>query len=321
MFLRFVKTNVSALENQSFRDRVGPQVVIVNLIILNWLCWWLATCEVDSMCNLTEERLRLWSLMWGDGQRKGYFSTLPEKYQAETIEKFDEQNFESVILASIYDIYEWCSINKNWSSDEYLSLRQVIRCAVVQPCWQVSPIHAHEAAKLINHRPTTILSTDGLGVAKAISDLACERINESEIIKALATEAGIPTSSVSFIATEHNLVPRIRRPVMEARLLGAHLTHTSVTKVLAAWIAIEKLPSYDLKWDDGKAKYGEKKEDRWIYYFASEKQEILEHIDPPFAPYAKWVHKFVANVGDGLSVAPLKAQCDNFPDTEGSVQK
>ena len=56
----FIRRNLRALEYPGFRDGAGPGVVVLNLIILNWLCWWVATRDEERGKDLIDERLRLW---------------------------------------------------------------------------------------------------------------------------------------------------------------------------------------------------------------------------------------------------------------------
>jgi hypothetical protein len=265
------------------------------MIILNWLCWWIATSDEDHPGDLIDERLRLWELMWGDGLSDGYFSSLPDEYQVLAIERFDEQHFESVTLASIYDT--WTGI-ENDSDPEFGRLRSMLRCAVVQPCWQVTPLHAQEAARLVNGRPTTSDLEDSDGVAEIFWDSICKPIGDSEVREAISMAADAPESSVSFTHPEVVVEPGIRRSVKEAAVSGVHLTPTSTVKVLAAWIAIEEIPFYRLRWDGGVALYGDDRANCWFYDNETDKKELLPEIDPDFAPSAEWVHWFVSEVAD-----------------------
>ena len=291
----FVRRNLNALEHPSFRDGAGPGVVVLNMIILNWLCWWIATSDEDHPGDLIDERLRLWALMWGDGHSDGYFSSLPDEYQALAIERFDEQHFESVTLASIYDA--WAGIEYE-TDPEFGRLRSMLRCAVVHPCWQVTPLHAQEAVRLINGRPTTNTLEDSDGVAEVIWDSICKPIGDTELREAISRAAHVPPTSVSFSHPEVIVEPSTRRAVKEATLSGGYLTETSVANVFAAWIATEELPFYRLRWDGGVALYGDDRANCWVYDDETDKKDFLEEIDPHFTPSAEWVHWFVSEVAE-----------------------
>ncbi|MGH9200325.1 MAG: hypothetical protein ACRD2A_03710 [Vicinamibacterales bacterium] len=62
---KIVRRNLRALEQPRFRVAVGPGVVIPNVLILGWICWWTASKQSESATELISERIRLWRLLWG----------------------------------------------------------------------------------------------------------------------------------------------------------------------------------------------------------------------------------------------------------------
>lgn len=97
----FVRRNLRVLERSEFRSGVGAGVVIPNIIILNWMCWWVATKDGERPGELMDERLRLWRLLWGSGESGGYLDELGEEQRGLVLGRFDDQRFEIVTLASM----------------------------------------------------------------------------------------------------------------------------------------------------------------------------------------------------------------------------
>lgn len=141
----FIRRNVKALEHPSFRDGAGPGVVVLNLVILNWLCWWVATSDADHPGELIEERLRLWHVMWGEADEPGYLDSLPDELKSLAIDTFEDQRFGAVMLASVIDAWSWIGQR---TESTYRRLRQILRSAVLQPCWQVDARDITTAAVL-----------------------------------------------------------------------------------------------------------------------------------------------------------------------------
>lgn len=159
----FVRRNVRALEHPAFRDGAGSGIVIPNVIVLNWVCWWVATKHEDRSGELVVERLRLGRLLWSSGDTGGYLGELDDDHRELVLERFDDQRFEADTLASMADVS-----HTDHDDADFLGLRDVLRRAVGDPCWQVSAQHLAPAARLVNGRPTTPEVLDAVGVAEAL---------------------------------------------------------------------------------------------------------------------------------------------------------
>lgn len=175
----FVRRNLAALEQPAFRDGAGPGIVIPNAIILNWVCWWVATKDEGlAHAELIDERLRLWDLLWGDvTEGGGYLEELDDEHQLLVLDRFSQQHFEAVTVASIADV--WASVET--ASSEYRRLRQIVRRAVCHPCWQVTGAHLAEAAVLTNGRPTTLEAADEVDLAARLWDAACQAHSDLDV--------------------------------------------------------------------------------------------------------------------------------------------
>jgi hypothetical protein len=122
----FVRRNLAVLEQPGFREGAGPGIVIPNAIILNWVCWWIATKDEAHGPDLVDERLRLWALLWGQDDSEGYLEGLDDEHQALVLERFDAQRFEPVLAASLADV--WSSI-PTVNDPLYRRLRAIVRRA------------------------------------------------------------------------------------------------------------------------------------------------------------------------------------------------
>lgn len=246
----FVRRNLKALEQPEFRAGVGPGVVIPNAIILNWVCWWVATKNADGPDGeLVEERIRLWTMLWGtvDGSL-GYLDELDDEHRLLVLERFDQQAFEAVTIASIGDV--WAGIPEA-TDPEYRNLRKMLRRAVTHPCWQVGTHHITDGATLTNLRPSTQAVTSQLDLASRLWEIGCEPIDERDdrdaVASAVGTDIGSVTlSSVSVVVDGRN----DQRTVREMRL-AVDLVAGQPEEVLAVWSGVRESTLYRVVWPSG----------------------------------------------------------------------
>lgn len=250
----FVRRNLRALEQPAFRAGVGPGIVIPNIIILNWVCWWVATKDEDHFhAELVDERIRLWKLLWGTSAGEpGYLDGLDNEHQQLVIERFDDQRFEAVTVASIGDV--WASI-REVTDPEYRALREVLRQAVGHPCWQVTAQALDYAATLTNGRPTTTSATTALELAERMWKATCEPHGDFETRSAIARHLGLQPSAVSM-GTESVCVDgdSATKVVWQANV-DAHFDAATAAALIEIWLGIEDLSFYRVKWSDGVAFY------------------------------------------------------------------
>jgi hypothetical protein len=277
----FVRRNLRVLERSEFRDGVGAGVVIPNIIILNWMCWWVATNDEDRPGELTDERLRLWRLLWGSGESGGYLDDLDEERRGLVLDRFDDQRFEIVSLASMADLWS----HSDYGDDVFRGLREVIRKAVCHPCWQVTSQHLPPASRLANGRPTTPSVLHPLGLAEALWDAGCTPIGATEARAAVAAATGVSLSAVAAkdqpVVVDSSSLPR---PVCEMSV-SVTLSPAVVEKVVAAWRGVDDRDYYRLKWDGGVALYRAAEENGWVYTEADDEMIDLAFIaadDPPW---------------------------------------
>jgi len=246
----FVRRNLRALEQSAFREGAGSGIVIPNVIVLNWVCWWVATKDDERPGELVDERLRLWRMLWGDNATPGYLDELTAEHQGLVLKRFDEQWFEPVTLASMVDIW---SHTESYSDSHFRALRSVVRRAVAHPCWQVVAHHLQPATRLINGRPTTPEALDPVGVVDILWDAACTPVGDSDartaIADAVGVEQGVVSMSQQAVVVDDTSIPR---RVSEAFVAG-QLSQTSAERALVAWQGIEDRDYYRLKWDGGVA--------------------------------------------------------------------
>lgn len=286
----FVRRNLRALERDQFRDGVGAGIVVPNVIILNWLCWWVATKDEDRLGELAEERLRLWRLLWGTRDSSGYLDELDEEQRALVIERFDDQRVETVMLASIADVWA----NSDYDDPTFRGLREVVRKAVCHPCWQVTARHLAPACRLVNGRPTTREALDAVSMAWVLWDTACTPLGETEARAAVAAAAGARLGDVTPkdqpVIVDASSIPR---PVCEMSM-SLPLAAAEVAKVFAAWRGVDDRDYYRLKWTGGVALYRGSEENGWIYTEEDDAMVDLGFIaadDPPWRAELDRLHE------------------------------
>ncbi len=279
----FVRRNLRALEHPDFRAGVGPGIVIPNAIILNWVCWWVATKDEQAwQPELVDERIRLWRLLWGsqDG-RPGYLDELDDEHQQLVVQSFDHQHVEAVTIASIGDV--WASIPEV-NDPAYRDLRSVLRRAVTHPCWQVTSAHLESAAILTNGRPTTVDSTGALDLAERLWETGCEPHGDREERTAMAIAIGVAPSAVTMSLQAVSVDGTSARHTVQQAAIAAAFDDTKAAAALAAWRGIRDLPYYRLKWRTGVAFYDEEDGSGWIVPDDGPKVDFVD-VDPD---YPRW---------------------------------
>lgn len=278
----FVRRNLDALQQPAFREGAGPGIVIPNAIILNWVCWWVATKDENhDITELIDERLRLWQLLWGDiSGEGGYLDELEDEHKQLVLDRFDDQSFEPVTVASMVDV--WASLSE--SDPQYRRLRRILRRAVTHPCWQANASHLAGAARLTNGRPTTLEATDPLGLAEALWDTACEPIGDTDVKTALASVAGVSPNAVTMTRVDVSIDGTNAKQSVRQAFVEASLPSEQVTLVLASWLGFDELPFYRLKWEDGVCFYNGSKKTGSI--FRSDGSELnLTRVTPARPPW------------------------------------
>ncbi len=278
----FVRRSLAVLEQPGFRDGAGPGIVIPNLIILNWVCWWIATKDEDHGPELVDERLRLWELLWGNAEDDGYLATLDDEHQALVLERFDAQRFEAVVAASVADV--WASI-PTVTETSYRRLRAVLRRSVCSPCWQVTAAHLDAAAMLTNKRPTTVDPLDASEIAERLWEVACAPHFAIEIRSAVAAAMGCLPGDVTASSVEVIVDGRSDRRAVDQMEVSARVTSDGIEQALAAWMGLADLDFYRLKWPGGVAFYNADAEAGWVVPDDEDERTLDASLKPA---YPRW---------------------------------
>lgn len=294
----FVRRNLTVLEQQGFRDGVGAGIVIPNVIILNWVCWWVATKDADVEPQLIDERLRLWTLLWGAGTEPGYLDTLDDELLPLVRERFEAQAFEAVTTASIADV--WAGI-PTVTDPEYRRLRAVVRRAVIHPSLRVSADVPQDAAVLANKRPTAVEPIDAYEIANRLWDAACASHGDHDVRTAVAAAArcAVRDTSMEVVAmivdgkADQRSVPQL---LVNARIVPGH-----AVEALAAWRGSADLPHYRLKWRDGVAFYNAELERGWVVPDDGDELNIGE-LQPAYPPWRIAIDQLIDDL-DELAAA------------------
>lgn len=282
----FIRRNLRALEHPDFRAGAGPGVVVLNMVILNWLCWWVSTGDEDRPGELIEERLRLWELMWGNDRAPGYLNELSPELQELTIHRFDDQRLESILLSSIVDV--WSFIPKR-TDEGFRRLRRILRAAIEQPCWQMTDEHVSEASALLNGRPTTMAPYDPLEVAEVLLDAICIPIDDDDARAALANAIGADPREVRVSRQSVIVATGVQNEVKEIAVECSELDTSLVQAALGAWQGAELLSYYRLRWAGGVALYRSEEANGWMYTASTDDQTDFAEIAPVSPPWTTWV--------------------------------
>jgi hypothetical protein len=274
----FIRRNLRALEQPSFRDGAGAGVTILNIIILNWMCWWVATRGDQPAAALADERLRLWRLLWGDSETPAYLDQVDEETQLHVLDRFENQRFEAVTVASMINI--WTRTDKG-ADPRAVQLRNILRHAVSHPTWQVTPSQLRQAAGLVNGRQATSTIWNPYSVIDALRRIAAPPLGDTELREIIAKILDVAPQGIE-LRDQTVIVDQTRTPrrVREALLTKNDLTTSTVEEILAAWQGIEDRPHYRLKWSNGIAQYNALTRHGWIYRTPKDDQTDLDTIQP-----------------------------------------
>lgn len=289
----FIRRNVKALEHPSFRDGAGPGVVVLNLIILNWLCWWVATSDADHQGDLIEERLRLWHVMWGETDEPGYFDSLPDELKSLALDTFEDQRFGAVILASVVDARSWI---EHRTETTYRRLRQILRSAVLQPCWQVDARDVAASVLLDQSRPTAQTHRSPSDIAGICREILCEPIDGGDVTTGMASLLSMEPSDVTMSSVSVNVEPGRLLSVSEASFRVESLGLDEVQALFAAWMGVQELPYYRLRWRNGVALYKAEQEHGWHYDEPTDEMTDFAGVTPASSPIADWARWLAAAV-------------------------
>lgn len=277
----FVRRNLAVLEQVGFREGAGPGIVIPNVVILNWVCWWVATKDAEAGPELVEERLRLWMLLWGDVTEPGYLAELDDEHQALVLERFDAQQFEAVTAASIANV--WASIPST-AEPAYRQLRSIVRRAATHSCWQVTVATLADAAVLANKRPATLDALDAAEIAARLWEAACEPHTDLDARAAIAAATGTGTSRVTMSTADVVVDGKSARRVVDQALVDASFAAECAIDALAAWAGIADLCFYRLKWTGGVAFYNAEQAIGWVVPDSGDELTV-DALTPAYPPW------------------------------------
>lgn len=292
----YVRRNLLALESSEFQAGVGPGVVIPNAIILDRLCWWVASRDEDMVGELIDERLRLWQCLWGSDDREssGYLAQLAEEEQLATLELFAEQQTEAVLLASMYDVYQ----SLDYEDKEFPRLQRIVRALVSHPCWQAGPDAVAAAADFVLARsPHAADDVAALDLADVIYDAGAHP-NAAELRSAIAGVCDTEARNVQFVGLMLNVGGTHQAKVIEATIddESVDLTPALVERLVAVWMALEDLAHYRCRAGDRIASYDAAKAVGWWTDLNTETDETLEAIQPVEPAWLVSLETFVSTV-------------------------
>lgn len=279
----FVRRNLRALESETFREQAGPGVVVPNLIILNWIMWWVASKDPERLEEFIDERLRLWTLLWGTPGEPGCLATLDSDQRELVTARLDEQRFAAVLVASVISVWEVLEL----TDPRFRTLRGLVRQGLLDQFWRLDPQQLTRAARLNNGRPGSQRHLDAAGCLQILWDTTWRRLGEHDAARAIADAAGIAATAVAF-STE-----RVRREdrsgdreVWQATLTG-DIPALPATDVLRAWLGVEDAKCYRLKWADGVALYDPFASNGWVYTFSTDVTEDLHDLEAALPPWGQ----------------------------------
>lgn len=241
----FVRRNLGALESSQFQDGLGPAVVVPNAVVLDHICWRTVTRHDDTQGELSDERLRLWTMLWGaEDSGDGYLATLDDDEQLAILELLSSHHVEALMLASMYDVYSAA----DYDTDLFRWLRRLQRRLLVHPMWQPTASTLAAAASLINARTAVAETVGAASVAEMVYDTVA-RTDPQEVRSILANIAGARPADIEF---EDVLVSvdgtRASTKVVQATIHNIDQLDSDVAeRFLAAWAVFEELPRYRLK--------------------------------------------------------------------------
>ena len=295
----FVRRNLRAIDSPQFREGVGSAVVVPNSVVLDHICWRAITRHEDTKGELVDERLRLWTLMWGVGDADpGYLDSLDADEQWAVLELLSAHNVEALMLASMYDIYAMV----DYDTDPFRRLRRLQRRLLVHPMWQPSSTTLASAAALINARTAVAETIEAHSVAEMVYDTVA-RTDPQEVRRTIAEVVGIPSMDVEF---ENVLVSvdgtHSSTKVVQATLHNVdRLVGETAERVLASWSVLERLPRYRLKAGKTVAWYlAATQSGSWCDLETDEEVELAdsEDVRPPWLSAAQWL----LTAADGTTV-------------------
>lgn len=289
----FIRRNVQALEHPSFRDGAGPGVVVLNMVILNWLCWWVATSDAEHPGELIEERLRLWHVMWGEADEPGYLDSLSDELKSLAIDTFEDQRFGAVMLASVVDT--WSGIGQRTES-AYRRLRQILRSAVLRACWQVDARDVAASAVLVKYRPGGQPHRSPGDIADICWEILCQPIDDGDVISALTSVLSTMPSQVTLSNVSINVEPGMLRSVREASLEAESISTGEVQALFSAWMGVEELPYYRLRWVSGVALYKAEQACGWRYDESTDEETNFGAVSATSSRTADWARWLAAAV-------------------------
>jgi hypothetical protein len=289
----FIRRNIKTLEHPSFRDGAGPGVVVLNLVILNWLCWWVATSDAEHSGELIEERIRLWHVMWGEPDQPGYFDSLTDELKALALDTFEDQRFGAVMLASVVDAWSWI---KQPTESTYRRLRQILRSAVLQPCWQVDARDVAASAALNKARPTARVHRSPGDIADICWKILCEPIDDGDVTTRMASVLSMKSSEVTMSSASIHVEPGLLCAVSEASFGVESLSTDEAQALFSAWMDLVELPYYRLRWLSGVALYKAEQACGWHYEDSTNEMTDFGALSATSSPTADWARWLAAAV-------------------------
>lgn len=298
----FVRRNLRALESPGFRTGVGPGVVVPNAVVLDHICWRTVTRHEDSFGELLDERLRLWTCLWGvESGPAGYLATLDDEDQLALLELLAKHHVEALLLASMYDAYSAMT----YDSESFGRLRSVQRRILVHPLWQPSARTPQDAAALVNARSVVAQTVDGRDIAGAVYDTVA-RTDTKEVRATIAGIAGASELDVDF----EKVIVSIDGTAAGTKVVQATIRNTermdsaTAEHILGAWSLLEELPVYRVRCGSVVASYRAATGTGTWYDRDTDDEVIIGELDPD---WPAWLTEANALLDTAESTVTAKA--------------
>jgi len=145
----FIKRYINGIQSQKFQELAGFSVMARNYVIFTHFLWQLFGKDWLEDEYIVESFIKIWRLFWGEKKTQGYYHSLDQVEQVETVKVIHDHHNDGLQIASLY-----YGASLSWSQDwEELrfALRDFLRYFMENLPFEISQEVLTDAWSLTSH--------------------------------------------------------------------------------------------------------------------------------------------------------------------------
>lgn len=250
IFKNFIRRYLRGIQSQKFQEIAGFDVMIKNYVIFSHILWRIFSKEWLEPDYIIDAFMKIWEILWGNKDKRGYFDQLGEEEKSLTLSFFGEHKSDCLLLAALYNCAYLTRVNQ-WA-EKLLGLREFWRNILVKRPFTINESTIEGAwiylGSLYPYEPPTPVQ-----ILEELRKLA-DYETQNSFLRSIEQEFGYPANSCQIKRV------KVYRPYLkdtasvdclEISAPEAIANPETALTILQHWQRVSQLPYYRIASGDG----------------------------------------------------------------------